>query len=82
MTARRRRIRRVLALKARPDGLVTHHIDLDSPRTLRRTPIDFASVHLPISVRRALAEAFWSQLKVRSEPTIRSYLQPAACPAE
>jgi site-specific recombinase XerC len=37
------------------------------------TVIDFSSLPFPPAVRCALADAFWNQVSVRSEPTVRTY---------
>jgi site-specific recombinase XerC len=37
------------------------------------TVIDFSSLHFPSAVSCALAEAFWNQVSVRSELTVRAY---------
>ena len=45
----------------------------DAPRRLGPTLIDFSRLPLPPALRRALADAFWSQERVRSEDSLRGY---------
>ena len=71
--ARRQHINRVLS---RDVTAAVGHSDrepIDAPRQLRRMVIDFSSLHLPAALSRALAEAFWNQVGVRADPTVRTY---------
>jgi hypothetical protein len=45
----------------------------DAPRRLGPTLIDFSKLPLSPSLRRALADAFWNQERVRSEDSLRGY---------
>lgn len=52
---------------ARMEGGCTKY---ELPRTVRRTVIDFRPLHLPVLVRRALAEAFWCHYGAQAEGSI------------
>lgn len=73
MTARRQRINRVLPREVPGADADSDPTRADAPRQLGCTLIDFSSLHLPKAVSRALAEAFWNQVDVRSDPTVRAY---------
>jgi hypothetical protein len=45
----------------------------DAPRQVRKTVIDFTSLHMPEDVRLALAEAFWGHYGVQSADTIKAH---------
>lgn len=45
----------------------------DAPRRVRKTVIDFTSLHMPEDVRLALAEAFWAHYGVQSADTIKAH---------
>ncbi len=68
----RRRISRVLS---RPSKAATSRRsrELDAPRRLGPTLIDFSRLPVAPTLRRALADAFWNQERVRSEDTMRGY---------
>jgi hypothetical protein len=48
-------------------------VDFDAPRRTGGTLVDFSRLPLPPPVRRALAEAFWNQERVRSEASLHGY---------
>lgn len=68
MAARRVRASRLITRST--SGTTTFLHDLDAPRRVRRTVIDFSSLPLPADVRLALADAFWNHFGARSEPQI------------
>ena len=45
----------------------------DAPRQVRKTVIDFTSLHMPEDVRLVLAEAFWSHYGVQSANTVKAH---------
>jgi hypothetical protein len=45
----------------------------DAPRLVRKTVIDFTTLHMPEDVRLALAEAFWGHYGVQSADTIKAH---------
>ena len=73
MSSRRGPIPRTLNAKARVgehQGVPSPRFD--TPRLVRKTLVDFSSLSLPDDVRRALAQAFWSHVGVRSARSIRT----------
>ncbi len=64
----RRRTNRVLQRVA-GCAKAPHSVQHDAPRVVGRVVVDFTSLTLPVDIRRALAEAFWSHFDARS-PTI------------
>lgn len=66
-------MRRVLTGNERHSAGVTQPLRFDTPRTIRKTVIDFSSLELPEDVRLVLAEAFWSQIGVQSERCIHTH---------
>jgi hypothetical protein len=73
MMARRPHINRVLSRAATSAVDKAARAPVDAPRHLGCTVIDFSSLHLPVAVSRVLADAFWSQISVRSDATVRGY---------
>lgn len=71
--ARRQHINRVLSREVTAAVGDSDRVPIDAPRHLRRMVVDFSSLHLPAALSRALAEAFWNQVGVRSAPTVRAY---------
>lgn len=74
MKTRRSRINRVLSRpsKAVANADARRH-DTDAPRRLGPTLIDFSRLPLPAALRQALADAFWSHERARSEASLRGY---------
>jgi len=73
MVARRPHLNRVLPRTVTAAIDDSDRLPFDAPRRLRRMVVDFSSLHLPAALSRALAEAFWNQVGVRSAPTVRTY---------
>lgn len=73
MMARRPHINRVLPRAVPAAAEDSGSVPVDGLRQLGSTVIDFSTLHLPPVVSRALAEAFWNQVGVRADPTVRSY---------
>lgn len=73
MRLRRPHISRVLSRAGRTATDHSHGLRADAPRKLGDTVIDFSLLCLPTTVSCALAEAFWSQVGARAEPTVRTY---------
>jgi hypothetical protein len=71
--ARRQHINRVLSREVTAAVGDSDPVPIDAPRHLRSMVVDFSSLHLPAALSRALAEAFWNQVGVRSAPTVRTY---------
>jgi hypothetical protein len=71
MTTRSRRIDRVLSRTV--DRHDSETAPPDGPRRLGPTLVDVSRLGLPADVSRALADAFWNHVGVRSEPTVRGY---------
>jgi len=73
MKTRRRRIDRVLSRTV--DERDSKAAPPDGSRRLGSTLVDISVLGLPPDVSRALADAFWNQVGMRSEPTLRGYWQ-------
>jgi site-specific recombinase XerC len=74
VNARRPHINRVLARGTEAAATIEREpIDIEAPRKAGGTLVDFSRLPLPPPVRRALAEAFWSQERARSEATLHGY---------
>ena len=73
MLSRRPHISRVLSRAEATTTDRRRHTRADAPRKLHGLVIDFSTLHLPADVSNALAEAFWSQLRVRAELTALAY---------
>jgi hypothetical protein len=69
----RRHINRVLSREVTAAIDDSDRVPIDAPRQLRRMVVDFSSLHLPAALSCALAEAFWNQVSVRADPTVRTY---------
>src|SRR5208282_5248863 len=69
-TKARPRINRVLS---RPSKAGASPREPDAPRRLGPTLIDFLRLPLAPALRRALADAFWNQERVRTEDSMRGY---------
>jgi Phage integrase, N-terminal SAM-like domain len=67
-------ISRVLTSGAMAPGTIDGKpIDIEAPRKAGSTLVDFSRLPLPPPVRRAFAEAFWSQERAHAEATLHSY---------
>jgi site-specific recombinase XerC len=73
MRTQRPHINRVLSRGVAATTQCANDARADAPRKLGETVIDFSSLPLPPTVRCALADAFWNQVDVRSEHTVRTY---------
>lgn len=73
MTTGRSRINRVLPRERSAADENGDRTCADAPRKLGCLLIDFSSLQLPKAVSCMLAEAFWNQMGVRSDSTIRGY---------
>jgi hypothetical protein len=73
MVARRPHINRVLRRAVTAAVDVSAQVPIDATRKLRRMVIDFSALHLPPALSLALAEAFWNQVDVRADQTVRTY---------
>ena len=72
MKGRRPRINRILARHSKVVAS-PRPCHPDAPRRLGPTLIDFSRLPLAPDLRRALADAFWNQERVRSEASLRGY---------
>ncbi len=68
MAAGRARASRLLTRATSRTATFSHNVD--APRRVRRTVIDFSSLPLPADVRLALADAFWNHFGARSAQQI------------